>query len=97
MKTIDEIERTLREHKIELASKFHVSKIGIFGSYVRHEPKEQSDLDLLVEFSQPIGLFEFMDLEGYIEDLVGIKIDLVSAKGLKPYIGKNILNEVIYI
>jgi len=97
MKKRDEIEKTLREHKAELASRFHVSKIGIFGSYVRNEPRKTSDLDLIVEFSEPIGMFEFMDLEGYIEDLVGMKIDLVSAKGLKPYIGKNILSEVIYL
>ncbi|HNW30820.1 MAG TPA: nucleotidyltransferase family protein [Spirochaetota bacterium] len=97
MKTRDEIEKTLREHKEELSSRFHVGKIGIFGSYVRQESTERSDLDVLVEFTKPVGFFEFMDLEEYIEGLVGIKIDLVSVKGLKPYIGKQILNEVIYV
>lgn len=97
MKTRDEIEKTLRDHKVEMALKFHVGKIGIFGSYVRQEPREQSDLDLLVEFTRPVGFFEFMDLEEYIEELVGVKIDLVSVKGLKPNIGRNILNEVMYV
>lgn len=56
-----------------------------------------SDLDVHVEFTEPVGFFEFIDLEEYIEGLVGIKIDLVSVKGLKPYIGNQILNEVIYV
>jgi uncharacterized protein len=97
MKTIAEIEKTLRDHKDFLSSRYHVNTIGIFGSYVRHEPTELSDLDVLVEFSQPVGLFEFMDLEEYLEQLTGIKVDLVSRKGLKPFIGKQILNEVMYI
>jgi predicted nucleotidyltransferase len=97
VKSTDDIERILHEHKSELTSRFHVSKIGIFGSYVRNEPNEQSDLDVIVEFSEPIGLFEFIDLEDYIGKLVGIKIDLVSRKGLRPHIGKKILDEVVYI
>ncbi len=97
MKTREEIEKTLRDHKDEMSSRFHVAKIGIFGSYVRREPTERSDLDVLVEFTKPVGFFEFMDLEEYIEGLVGVKIDLVSVKGLKPYIGNHILNEVMYV
>ena len=97
MKTIDDIKIILREHKDELASRYRVREIGVFGSFVRNEHNETSDLDVLVEFSEPVSLFEFMDLEDYLENLIEVKIDLVSKKGLKPYIGRNILNEVIYI
>ena len=97
MNSKTEIERILSEHKHELKQKFHVKEIGIFGSYVRDENNEKSDLDVLVEFTEPVGLFEFLDLEDYLKKLVGVKIDLVSKNGLKPGIGKNILKEVIYI
>ena len=59
--------------------------------------KEKSDVDVLVEFEEPVGLFEFMDLEAYLTGLLGVKVDLVSKKALKPHIGKHILEEVISI
>jgi predicted nucleotidyltransferase len=54
-------------------------------------------VDVLVEFEEPVGLFEFMDLEMYLSDLLGVKVDLVSKKALKPHIGERILKEVILI
>ncbi len=81
----------------ELSDDFMVKKIGVFGSVVRGEIHDNSDIDILVEFSKPIGLFKFLELESYLEELIGQKVDLVSKKALKPYIGKSILNEVIYI
>jgi predicted nucleotidyltransferase len=74
-----------------------VKTIGVFGSYVRGEQKRGSDVDVLVEFEEPVGLFEFMDLEDYLSELLGVKVDLVSKKALKPHIGENILQEVIMI
>ncbi len=97
MKNLNEIKKILEENKAELRKRFRVKKIGVFGSYARNEQKNKSDLDILVEFSEPIGLFEFMDLEDYLVDLVGVKIDLVSKKALKPNIGKQILSEVAYV
>ncbi len=97
MKRLEEIKRILSEHKEELRKKFKVKEIGIFGSYVRKDQKEKSDIDILVGFEEPIGLFKFMDLEEYIEKIVGLKIDLVSKKALKPRIGEHILKEVIYL
>ena len=81
----------------ELREKFMVKRIGIFGSVVRDEFHDESDIDILVEFSKPIGLFTFLELERYLEEIFGEKVDLVSKKALKPHIGKSILNEVIYI
>jgi predicted nucleotidyltransferase len=97
MQDVEDIKRTLLRNKAELKKKFLVKTIGVFGSYVRGEQKRQSDVDLLVEFEEPVGLFEFMDLEMYLTDLLGVKVDLVSKKALKPHIGERILKEVAMI
>ena len=95
--TVKEIEKILKENKAILAERFKVKEIGIFGSYVRGEQKEKSDVDILVSFYEPISLFEFMDMEEFLTQILGVKVDLVSKKALKPRIGKYILNMVVYI
>jgi predicted nucleotidyltransferase len=98
MKTIEEIKRILKERKEELRDRFKVKEIGVFGSYVRGEQRRKgSDIDILVEFEEPIGFLEFLGLEEYLSDLLGAKVDLVSRKALKPRIGGYILKEVVYI
>lgn len=97
MKSLNEINKIIKEHKLELEKKFNVEEIGVFGSYVKGEQKKRSDLDILVEFREPVGLFEFMDLEEYLQNLLGVKVDLVMKKALKPRIGEYILREVVYI
>ena len=92
-KDLEEIKRLLREKKRELRERFRVKSIGIFGSYVRGEASKHSDIDILVEFEVSPGFFEFLELEEYLSKLLGIKVDLVTEKALKPYIGKNILEE----
>ena len=96
-KTFDEVKAILKKHERELRERYGIKKIGIFGSYSRGEASEGSDLDILVEFEKPIGLFKFLELEEYLSDLVGVKVDLVSKKALKPHIGKRILEEVVMI
>jgi predicted nucleotidyltransferase len=97
MQDVEAIKRTLSRHKAELQKRFKVKTIGVFGSYVRGEQKGTSDVDVLVEFEEPVGLFEFMKLENYLSDMLGVKVDLVSKKALKPHIGEHILEEVIVI
>ncbi len=97
MKRLEDIKAALGKHKPEIQKKFKVKEIGIFGSYIKGKQKEKSDIDVLVEFSEPVGLFAFMDLEEYLQTLFGVKVDLVSRKALKPHIGEQILREVIYI
>jgi uncharacterized protein len=98
MKTkIDQIIMKLRENKPVLEEKYNVKTLGVFGSYVRGEQKEGSDLDILVEFQEPVGLFKFMELEEFLGKNTGVKVDLVSKKALKPRIGKYILDEVINV
>jgi hypothetical protein len=95
MKKLDEIKRILEEYKPIMEEEFKVKEIGIFGSYVRGEQEEDSDIDILVEFYEPVGFFTFLDLEEYLKELLGIKVDLVSKKALKPRIGQYILQEMI--
>ncbi len=93
-KSLDEIKRIIEKNKEELKDKYGVKEIGIFGSVVRGEATKDSDVDILVEFEKPIGLFKFLELEEYLSNLIGKKVDLVSKKALKPYIAKYILKEV---
>ena len=96
-KSLDEIKEILKKHERELREKYGIKEIGIFGSYLREEAREESDLDILVEFEKPIGFFKFLELEEYLSNLTGIKVDLVSKKALKPHIGKYILKEVVIV
>ena len=91
---IGEIREIISKHRTDLVNKYHVSQIGVFGSYVRDEQTTRSDVDILVDFSAPISLFEFIDMEEELSNLLKIKVDLVSRKALKPYIGRRILEEV---
>jgi len=98
-KSLDRIKGILKKHEKELKEKYGIKEIGIFGSYLRGEAKEESDLDILVEFKPDakISLLEFVKLENYLSDLLEVKVDLVEKSALKPRIGKQILSEVIYL
>ncbi len=96
MFTANEIEARLREIKPELIEKFHVSSIGYFGSYARGQQNGASDLDLIVEFSQPVG-WTFFALEDFLEQSLGITVDLVTKNGLKDRIKDPILSQAKYI
>ena len=97
MKNFEEIKKILNNNKFQFQKSFKVKEIGIFGSYLKSEQTKKSDLDILVEFESPIDFFDYLGLEEYLTDLLGIKVDLVMKKALKPNIGKNILKEVIYV
>jgi predicted nucleotidyltransferase len=88
-----DIEQKLRGQKDFLESQFFVKKIGIFGSYARDEQTDESDLDVLVEFSRPVG-FEFIRLKDYLETVLGKRVDLVTENALKLIMIDSILNEV---
>ncbi|MFN0118542.1 MAG: nucleotidyltransferase family protein [Elusimicrobiota bacterium] len=82
MKSLDEIKRTLANQKKELRDTYHVRSLGLFGSYVRGDQKENSDLDILVDFDQPVG-FEVVDLYEFLKILLGMKVDLVTKGAVK--------------
>jgi predicted nucleotidyltransferase len=87
--------KILRQHLPELEEKYSVSYLGIFGSYIRGEQTKDSDLDILVQFDKKPGLLKYIELENYLCDILGVKVDLVMKSALKPNIGKRILNEVV--
>jgi predicted nucleotidyltransferase len=97
MMEYDEIRRVIEQHKDYLREKFFVQDIGIFGSFVKGEQDEGSDVDILVTFHKPIGFFKFMQLEFYLSELLNRKVDLVSRGAIKPHIGAHILKEVQYV
>ena len=97
MKEFEDIQNILRKEKLGLAEKYKVKKIGIFGSYVRGEQQEESDIDILIDFYEYPSLLEFVGIEQELSDKIGKKVDLVMKTGLKPRIGQQILSEVVYV
>ena len=91
-----EIKKLLEQLKPELVKKYHVQSLGLFGSIVRGDFNDSSDIDILVDFKKPIGV-EFIDLADYIELRLQKKVDLVSRNGVKPKYLKSIESEIIYV
>ena len=97
MKTLSEIKEILRKHKKELKEKYKVKSIAIFGSYARGEQTEKSDIDIMVEFYEPIGL-KIVDLKDYLESILNVKVDLITKNSIhNPYVKKSIEEDLIYI
>ena len=94
---LEELEKVLKKLKPLLKEKYRVKEIGIFGSYLRGEEKSSSDLDLLVEFSRPVGLFDFLRLEDFLTQRLGVKVDLVMKNALKPRLKDRIIKEAVYV
>ena len=94
---LETLRTTLQAHKKELNQKYGVRQLGVFGSCVKNEQHETSDVDLLVEFDKGIDLFTFVNLKNYLSDLLNANVDLVMKKALKPKIGQRILQEVVEI
>jgi predicted nucleotidyltransferase len=95
MKDLKQIEEILTLYKSVLQDKYKVLYIGVFGSYVHGEQSKVSDIDILVEFSEPVG-WEFIDLKDFLETILEVKVDLVTKNALKPQIRDRILNEVVF-
>ncbi len=96
MRTLQEIKKTLSSHKNRLFNDYPIKSMAIFGSYSRKEQNEFSDVDILVEFSDRIGI-RFIDLADDLEKIVGCKVDLVSQKGIKEKYLKSIDSDLIYV
>jgi uncharacterized protein len=90
-----EIARVLLTHKEELRS-FCVESLALFGSIVRGEARSDSDVDILVEFSKPVGLFGFIRLKHRLEEILGRPVDLVTRAALKPQLRDRILQECVH-
>ncbi|MBS3774320.1 MAG: nucleotidyltransferase family protein [Bacteroidales bacterium] len=96
MVTRSYIEKKLQKLKPYLSRKYNVSRIGYFGSFSRNEQTEESDIDILVEFSKPIG-WDFFDLNDLLEKELGVKVDLVSTKALRKQLRDSILDQTRYV
>jgi predicted nucleotidyltransferase len=96
MNNLLSIQKQLELIKPSLVSRYHVSELGLFGSVVRDDFSPESDIDIIVDFSRPIGI-EFIDLADELEAQLGRKVDLVSKKGIKPQYFKAIQSDVIYV
>jgi len=97
MRNLEEIKKIINEHKPILEERFKVNSIGIFGSYVRESQKEKSDIDVLVGFYETIDLFDFVELEDFLREILSVKVDVVMKETLKPRIKDRILKEAVYI
>jgi predicted nucleotidyltransferase len=95
--TLTDIKNKLTALKPELHERFGVSEIGVFGSWVRGEQKETSDIDVLVDFDRMATLFDLMELQEFLEETFGRKVDIAPKDSLRKHIGKYILAEVEYL
>lgn len=86
----------LREHWAQIAD-FGVNRLALFGSVARDMAQPDSDIDILVEFSRPVGLFQFIGLKQYLESLLGCQVDLGTSRSLKPYLQEEVLESAIYV
>jgi predicted nucleotidyltransferase len=96
MRSVQEIKDLLSSHKNRLFQNYTIKSMAIFGSYSRMEQKDTSDLDILIEFYDKVGI-RFIDLAEELESIVGFKVDLVSRKGIKEKYLKSIDSELIYV
>ncbi|MEK6581824.1 MAG: nucleotidyltransferase family protein [Nitrospirota bacterium] len=94
---IESIKTILAGHSNELREKYKIKEIGIFGSYIRGEQKRRSDIDILVEFDEPVSLLDLVGAEIYLSELLNIKVDLVPKRDLRPELKDRILKETVYV
>ncbi len=99
MKTLAEVKQILHDQKPYLDERYGVTEIGIFGSYVREEQRPDSDLDILIELEDPprISLLDLVNLQNYLSDLLGVKVEVAIKKNLKPRLSPYILQEVVMV
>ncbi|MFN3996147.1 MAG: nucleotidyltransferase family protein [bacterium] len=97
IETLEEIKEILKNLKPELEKKYKIKEIGIFGSWVKGNQKKKSDIDILVDFYEKPDLFTFIEIENFLSKKLKRRVDLVLKTALKPYIGKIILKETIYL
>lgn len=96
MSTRDKIKKLLVENKNRLFGKYNIELLALFGSYSRNDYHRNSDVDIFVEFNQPIGI-ELIDLADELEEILEKKVDLVTKNGIKPRYYNHISKDFIYV
>lgn len=94
---LQQIRSIIDKHREQISRDYGVTKIGVFGSYVRNEARSESDIDILVEFEKAPGFFKFLELEENLSEWLGTPVDLTTRNALKPRIGLHILKEIVML
>ncbi|MCL0107918.1 nucleotidyltransferase family protein [Peptococcaceae bacterium] len=97
MKNVEKVKEEIKNLQEEIKKEYKAEVIGIFGSYARGEQTQKSDIDILVRFYKGATLFDFVGLSYFLEEKLGIKVDVVSEKAIRPELKDRILSEVINI
>jgi len=97
MKDLQTVIAELRRLQPELRTRYPIREMGVFGSWVRGEQTDDSDLDVLVDLDDGVTLIDFVRLQLALADALGVRVDLVMKDGLKPRIGERILSEVVRV
>jgi predicted nucleotidyltransferase len=92
-----EVTRVIESHRQEIMDRFPVKSLYLFGSTARDQAGPESDVDLLVEFSKPVGLFEFIELQQTLETILGCKVDLGTRRSIKLHLRDQVLQEAIRV
>jgi uncharacterized protein len=95
--TLEAVKAVLHQHWETLTQTHKVKSLGIFGSVARGEATPASDIDMLAEFSEPIGMFQFIRLENYLTSILSRKVDLGTPETLKPIIKDQVLHQTVYV
>ena len=93
---LNKVKSTLQQLKPELSAKYGVDLLGLFGSIVRDDFTEESDIDIIVSFNRPIGI-DFIAMADELEEILGRKVDLVSKNEIKPQYAQEIESEIVYV
>ncbi len=97
MKNLKEITSCLLKLKEELKRSYGVSRIELFGSYVRGEQRENSDLDVLIDFDREVSLLDVVGLEIFLSESLGIKADVVLRRSVRPELKEDIFSEAVSV
>ena len=97
MKTLPQIQAILHTHTRDLRDRYGLTNLAVFGSVVRGEAREDSDVDVLADVERPIGLIALVGAENYLSDLLGAKVDLVLKRSVRRELQDQIFGEAVAV
>ena len=97
MKNFQEIENNIKKIKSFLQNNYNIKELALFGSYLRNEQTDKSDIDILVDFNEATGLLKFINLKNYLKNYLGTEVDLVMKNGIKKELTEDILSDAYYL
>ncbi|MBE9130248.1 MULTISPECIES: nucleotidyltransferase family protein [unclassified Coleofasciculus] len=97
MRNLEDIKQLLQKHQDFLRTRFRVSEMQVFGSYARGQQTADSDVDILICYESPPTLWMLGELRDYLSEILGLRVDIVTEKGLKPRIRERVLAEAVKV